>query len=316
MKRVRRVLLTGWFSFTHGEATAGDLLALDRVRVLLEQAGEAYDVAWSPGFRPSGPSLADARPDAYSHLVFVCGPLAGAQIEELHQRYAHCVRIAVGTSTLDGGSPAVRGFHHVLPRDATGLSPTPDLAARAPFRPGPPLVGVILTHGQHEYGDRRLHEHVAREVTDWLATRDCARLQLDTRLDAHDWRLCATPEQLASALSRCDLIITDRLHGLVLALREGVPALAVDPIADGAKVTAQAHACHWPALLPAERLSPHALDHWWTWCTTVGREHAHEIASGFRRGEGVDSADELLGMLAEPLPGTSGPANSRHGEPR
>lgn len=70
----------------------------------------------------------------YSHLVFVCGPLHGPQIEELHRRFAHCVRIAVGTSVVDAESPAVTGFHRVLARDAPGAEPTPDLAAR-PARP-------------------------------------------------------------------------------------------------------------------------------------------------------------------------------------
>jgi polysaccharide pyruvyl transferase WcaK-like protein len=43
-------------------------------------------------------------------------------------------------------------------------------------------------------------------------------------------------------ISRLDLVITMRMHGLVLALKHGVPALAVDPVAGGAKVTAQAQA--------------------------------------------------------------------------
>ena len=47
-----RVLLTGWPSFLHGEATAGDVLSMQRVRAALEGAGVACEVAWSPLFRP------------------------------------------------------------------------------------------------------------------------------------------------------------------------------------------------------------------------------------------------------------------------
>ncbi|MGC9497719.1 polysaccharide pyruvyl transferase family protein [Streptomyces sp. WG7] len=293
-----RILVTGWFSFLHGEATAGDVLALRRVEEVLRGAGLAYDVVWSPGFRADGRHFADVDPAAYSRLVFVCGPAHGPQVEEVHRRFAHCVRIAVGVSVVDPESPAVTGFHQVLARDAAGAAPTPDLAARAPALPARPVVGVVLTHGQHEYGGQRRHEEVAAGLTRWLAGKDCARLELETRLDAHDWRLCGTPAQLEAVLARLDLVVTDRLHGLVLALRAGTPALAVDPVAGGAKVTAQARACGWPALVAAERLEEGVLDRWWDWCLTDGREEAGRTGAGFRSARPLpDAADALVAAL-------------------
>jgi hypothetical protein len=282
-----RVLVTGWFSFLDGEATAGDVLALRRVEEELRDAGVAHDVVWSPGFRADALHFADVDPADWSHLVFVCGPAHGPQVEELHRRFAHCVRIAVGVSVVDPGSPAVTGFDRVLARDAAGTEPTLDLAARAPALPARPVVGVVLTHGQHEYGARRRHDQVAAEVTHWLAGRDCARLELETRLDAHDWRLCGTPAQLEAVLSRLDLVVTDRLHGLVLALRAGTPA----------KVTAQARACGWPALVAAEHLETAVLDRWWRWCLTDGREAARRTGAGFRADARTDGADGLVAAL-------------------
>ncbi|MFK0119904.1 polysaccharide pyruvyl transferase family protein [Streptomyces sp. NPDC090994] len=305
--------MTGWFSFLHGEATAGDVLALERVEAVLRAAGQAYDVVWSPGFRADGTHVEDVDPAAYTHLVFVCGPVHGPQVEELHQRFAHCVRIAVGVSVVDPASAAVTGFHQVLARDAPTAEPTTDLAARAPAPTAPPVVGVILTHGQREYGGRRRHAEVAEAVTGWLSGKDCARLELETRLDTHDWRLCATPAQLEAVLARLDLVVTDRLHGLVLALRSGVPALAVDPVAGGAKVTAQAHACGWPALVPAENpetgepgtrksgtreSGTRELERWWAWCLgDDGRQAARRIGAAFRAGGRADAADGLAEAL-------------------
>ncbi|MGA5273342.1 polysaccharide pyruvyl transferase family protein [Streptomyces cellulosae] len=293
----RRVLLTGWFSFRDGEATAGDVLALHRVETVLRGSGTPYDVAWSPGFRPDALHLDDVRPYDYTHLVFVCGPLHGPQVEELHRRFAHCVRIAVGTSVIDPDEPAVTGFHRVLARDAPGRAPTEDLAARAPAVPPRPVVGVILTHGQHEYGAQRRHGEVAERVTHWLAGKDCARLVLETRLDTRDWHLNATPAQVQSVLARLDLVVTDRLHGLVLALRVGTPVIAIDPVAGGAKVTAQARACGWPALLPAEQVDERRLDRWWDWCLTSGRVAARQARESFREGRLPDGADRLLEAL-------------------
>ncbi|MGP2442556.1 polysaccharide pyruvyl transferase family protein [Streptomyces sp. JW3] len=298
----RKILVTGWFSFLHGEATAGDVLALRRVAAVLRGAGLAHDVVWSPGFRADGTHFDDIDPAAYTHLVFVCGPAHGPQVEEVHRRFAHCVRIAVGVSVVAPRSPAVTGFHRVLVRDAPGTEPALDLAARAPASAAVPVVGVVLTHGQREYADRRRHAETAAVVTGWLGGKDCARLELETRLDAHDWRLCGTADQLEAVLARLDLVVTDRLHGLVLALRAGVPALAVDPVAGGAKVTAQARACGWPALVGCEELAPgrpatDRLEHWWRWCLADGPGAARRAAAAFRSSAVPDGADALLAAL-------------------
>ncbi|TDC20760.1 polysaccharide pyruvyl transferase family protein [Streptomyces sp. 8K308] len=266
--------MTGWFSFVDGEATAGDVLALERVRALFAARGVPHDVAWSPRFEPRGPTLTEVDPTDYDRLVFVCGPLHGPDIAELHRRFAHCLRVAVGTSVIDPADPAAAGFHAVLARDGAGLAPALDLALRAPRVRREPVVGLLLTEGQHEYRGRRRHAEVARTVTGWLAESRVAPVVLETRLDAADGRLCRSPGQLLSALERLDAVVTDRLHGLVLGLRVGVPPIAVDPVAGGAKVTAQARACDWPALLPAERLDRPALDHWLAWSLGPGRREA------------------------------------------
>ncbi|MEU0303104.1 polysaccharide pyruvyl transferase family protein [Streptomyces sp. NPDC006175] len=261
-----RVLVTGWFSFLDGEVTAGDALAQRAVAAALERLKVPHDTAWSPVFAPGALTLDDARPGDYSHLLFVCGPLHGEQIAALHQRYASCRRVAVGVSVVVRDSPAAGGFHRVLERDGPDGGTLPDLSAAAPPMVPTPVVGIALTHGQGEYGERRLHDSVAGTVLPWLAGKDCARIDADTRLAHDDWRHCRTTDQYLSLLGRLDLMVTDRLHGLVLALRAGVPAMAVDPVRGGAKVTAQAHLLRWPAVLSGESVSPELLDRWWDWC--------------------------------------------------
>lgn len=271
-----RILVTGWFSFLHGEATAGDLLALDAVLAALPKP---YDVAWSPVLRPGGPSLDDCPPERYTHLVFVCGPLHGPQITELHKRYAACRRLAIGVSVLDPADPAVAGFDRVLARDGDG-SEVADLATAV--APGSlPVAGVVLTKGQGEYGERRRHEEVASAITSWLTGRECALVPLDTRLDPRDWRAGTDQRAFGSIVRRLDLVVSTRLHGLVLALRCGVPALAVDPVAGGGKVTAQARVLGWPAVVPAAGVlaSPGSLAAWWEWClSSEGRAAAGRLA--------------------------------------
>ncbi|WP_445281312.1 polysaccharide pyruvyl transferase family protein [Streptomyces sp. DSM 118148] len=277
----RRLLLTGWFSFLHGEATAGDVLAQRHASAVLDRAGVRHDTAWSPGFRPGALSLETADPGAYDTLLFVCGPLHGPQVAALHQEFGNCRRLAAGVSVIDPADTAVTGFHEVVPRDGTPAPARRDLAAGAPVGALPPVAGLLLSHGQGEYGERRRHERVNERLTGWLAAKDCVRLPADTRLARDDWRLCATAEQFLALVSRLDLVVTTRLHGLVLALRTGTPVIAVDPVAGGAKVSAQAEAVGWPAVIGADALSARILDHWWGWALSgAGRTAAHRHSKG------------------------------------
>jgi len=302
---VPRVLLTGWFSFRHGEATAGDVMALETVTTALTGAGVACDTVWSPVFRPGGLSLEQADPGRYSHLVFVCGPVHGAQVAGLHQRFAACVRIAVGVSVVDPADPAAAGFDMILARDGAATPPVRDLSVLAASVAAPPLpvTGVALTTGQGEYGSRRRHEAVTAALTGWLATKACAPVPLETRLDTRDWRLCSTSQAFLSLLARLDLLVTTRLHGLALGLRAGVPVLAADPVHGGGKVTAQAAAWRWPALLPAGQVSRDQLDQQWDWCLSPAGQAAARAAAR----QAADGPQWLLAALARELRPPAGP---------
>jgi hypothetical protein len=278
------VLVVGWPSVLHGEATAGDVLAMRAVERALRTAGVRHDTAWSAVMcPPGGLVLDDADPWTYSHLVFVCGPVTGEAVMELHERFAHCARIAVGVSVIDSADPAVTGFHRVIARDHPRSPPRPDLAAVGPLDPAqrlPPVLGVFLTGGQREYGPRRRHEAVTDAVRPWLGGLAAALLDLDTRLDPRDWRLPTSPEHLQAVLGRLDAVVTMRMHGLVLALRSGVPVLALDPVDGGGKVTAQARAMDWPAVLGAGDLMREDLDRALQWCLSDhGRTAARSAAS-------------------------------------
>ncbi len=287
-----RVLLTGWPSFLHGEATAGDVLSMERVQRALTSAGVPCEVAWSPVFRPGTLHLDAADPARYTHVIFASGPAHGAQLRWLHDRFDRCARIAVGVSVVDPADPAVTGFDAVLPRDTPAGDGRRDLAS-GPASPALPVVGVVLAPGQAEYGARRRHDVVHEALARWLIAQDCARVPVDTRLDTRDWRSAATPAQLDALLARLDAVVTTRLHGLVLALRHGVPALAVDPVAGGGKVTAQAQAWDWPAVVAADDDVATGLARWWPWC--CGHE-GRELASA-RAADPPDGA-LLDGMLA------------------
>jgi hypothetical protein len=111
-----RVLVTGWFSFVHGEATAGDLMAKDVACEWLEAAGHDYDVAFSPAFG-EGVRWWEVDPAAYSDVVFVCGPARGWQIADLLEHFSGCRTIGLDVSMFEGSS----AFDVLLERDSDAV---------------------------------------------------------------------------------------------------------------------------------------------------------------------------------------------------
>lgn len=243
----RRALVAGWFSFFHGEATAGDLLAGDTVRTWLTQAGIPHDTALSPVL--GGPSLEDVDPSLYTHLVFVCGPAAGWQVEELLIRFRHCTKLAVGVSVVDTTPP---GFDVLLARDGpTGDRPDLSLAAHVPTLP--PRVAIVRAHRQNEYPDAR-HDDVHKLIDEVIPALDVAVLEVDTRVDPRNL-VGRRSVDVEAALAGVDAVVTTRMHGLVLALRHGVPAVAIDAVPGGAKVSRQAAVLGWPAVQTVDHVT-------------------------------------------------------------
>jgi hypothetical protein len=250
-----RVLVGGWFSLDDGGATAGDLAALDVVCTWLDEAGRDYDVAMAPAFG-DGVHWRAARPADYGTLVLACGPVSPRLATwQLVTRFASCRLVALDVSVVD--DPGVyRRFAAVVTRDGLG-DPQPDLAFAAALG-HIPIVGVVRVHAQLEYGERGRHADVDRLIAEHLASRPLVALPIDTQLDANLGGLRDASE-VAALIAKMDAVVTTRLHGLVFALRAGVPAAAVDPVAGGAKVAAQARAVGWPHVVTADALDDDAL---------------------------------------------------------
>ncbi len=247
-----RVLVTGWFSFIHGEATAGDLMAGEVACGWLERAGRPYDVAFSPVF-DKGVDLRTADPEDYTDVVFVCGPARGWQIEDLTERFSGCRLIGLDLSVT---GPDAVPFDVLFERDGPGVA-WPDLSFLSPPELLP-VVGLILTHPQPEYGERSRHDEVHAAIKSAVYSRPLSVVPFDTRVDptSEEFRSAAEVESL---VARLDAVVTTRMHGLVHALRAGIPVLAVDSISGGAKVKSQAVAVGWPAILTADELSEDRL---------------------------------------------------------
>jgi hypothetical protein len=288
------VLVTGWFSTEDGEITAGDMLCGRTVSAWLAQAGVPHDMAVAAGFRrPCETTVEAVDPRRYSDVLFVCGPVASPKVARLLDRFASSRRIGVGISAT---APPDGLFDAVLARDGAAR-PRADLSLGTPSD-AVGVVGVILAHPQPEYGDRQRHGIADHLVRGLLRRAALAPLSLDTRLDEGDELACKTPEQFRALVERVDVVVTTRLHGLVLALDAGVPALALDPIAGGAKVTRQAGVLGWPAVCGTGDSDAGRVDGLLRWCLTEEARATARACARRGRDDLATTRAELLDLLA------------------
>jgi hypothetical protein len=265
-----RALVAGWFSIDAGRATAGDILVRDVVCSWLDERDLAYDIAQERQFG-SGVDWFRVAPTRYSHFVFVCGPVGkDLAVYELIERFSACRRIAVNVTVLD--EAAEESFDLMLARDGVG-DPRPDLALAA-YVEHPPVMALVK---MNDYPGARVD--IAHGAFDrLLRARESSAFEVDTVLDQHVPGR-RTAAEVQALLGRADLVLTTRLHGLVLALAQGVPAIAVDPMPGGAKVLRQAHALAWPAALAVDAIDDARLERLLVWClSSEGRGQAEQCA--------------------------------------
>jgi Polysaccharide pyruvyl transferase len=259
-----KILVAGWFSFARMGATAGDLLARDLICQWLERAGHAYDVALAAPFS-GGIDWRSADPRCYSHLVFVCGPFGnGWPIPKFLVRFAGCELVGINLSMIEP-LEVWNPFDFLLERDSSARS-RPDISFLSDQR-RVPVVGVVEVHPQREYRERSTHRVANDAIHRLISSQEMSVVPIDTRLDVNRVGL-RTPAEVESLIARMDVVLTTRLHGMVLALKNRVPAIAVDPISGGAKLRRQAETIGWPLVFTTDTLTDGSLQEAFAYCLT------------------------------------------------
>src|SRR5690349_1814321 len=246
-----KALVAGWFSFADGHATAGDLITRDLICEWLEISKIPYDVALAAPF-VGGVDWRAVDPEAFTHVVFVCGPFGRDEYElEFIERFRHCRLIGMNLSMkvpLEEWNP----FDILIERDSS-VDAHPDISFISQ-KAHVPVVGVCLVE---HYDDAPVEEaNVA--IQRLLQSKEMAVVQIDTRLDENDTGL-RTSAEIESLLARMDAVVTTRLHGTMLSLKNGVPVIAIDPEVGGWKIRRQAELIGWPVMFNGDEVTDEAL---------------------------------------------------------
>lgn len=246
-----RALLVGHFS------TVGDVEVLHQTQRRLDTLGMDYDVSpYTDARLAVDPSWLDKHgldPARYSHLLVICGPFSpeiAAQHDAIFARFQHCVHIGVNL-TMVRSIQDFNPFEVLLERDSDRLVRA-DLSFCETSEPLP-VVGLCLASAQREYGGRRRGDLAAAKLRRLIQDAGAAFIELDTSVPAKENRFgLSNGAEFESICGRLDVMLTTRLHGMVLALKNGVPVIAIDPVAGGDKVTRQAQKLGWPEVFDAD----------------------------------------------------------------
>lgn len=293
----RKVLVAGYFSFPDAHATAGDLLVRDEISRWLAAAGVPCDIANAPPFT-GGVDWREVDADSYSHVVFACGPFhPSLRSWEVLERFPNAAHVGVNLSMLapiDEWNP----FDVLIERDSDRAA-RPDIAFST-TRQKVPVVGVCL---REHAGGTRVTDAAVRRLVQSTAM---SVVHIDTRLDSTTDGRNSTGQRSAieveSLIARMDVVVTTRLHGLVLALKNHVPVVAIDPGSEGSKIMRQAESVGWPFSFSLDTATDEALRDAFAYCLTgAGRALAAECAArGREAGDGVRRR-----LLAAVAPGSA-----------
>ena len=289
------MFIAGWFSFEQMGTTAGDLIACDLVSEWLKAYHISHDISLIHQFsNRKSVRWEDADASNYTHVIFVCGPFGnGWPLTDFLEKFSNCKLVGINISlleSLDTWNP----FFLLLERDSSRSS-NPDITFLGP-PPKIPVAGLILAHKQKEYGDRALHEKADDLIRQFIDGKEVSIVPIDTALEHNSYGL-RTPGEVESLIAKMDLVITTRLHGTVLSLKNGVPVIPIDPINGGAKITRQVQTIGWPVLLPTETLSTEKIEQAFQYCLTPeAKTKAISCAS-----DAAKSLDQSMKELLENL---------------
>ena len=202
---------------------------------------------------PADPNSSPSDPNDFTHAFFVCGPWQKARGEADFVAHFACCRLIGIDLSLDDPPLEWAPFDLLIERDTIRRS-NPDLSF-ASGDPLPPTVGICLVEPYAE-ADTARADAAVREL---VARHELACVPIDTRLDVNQSGL-RTKGEVEALISRMDAVITTRLHGTVLALKHGVPVLAIDSVPGAAKVKRQCVRVGWPNVLTLDELADERLD--------------------------------------------------------
>jgi hypothetical protein len=260
VKYPKRTLIIGAFSFFDKCATFGDIQAMEVLVSWLVENKMEFDVLDNVSDETKIMTLDRVDPYKYDTIIYVCGPFGK---NGYLKKFSHCFKIGLDISIQNDESSYIdknECLDFIISRESPNEN-NPELAFKAKSDKVL-VIGVALVHPQGEKNESA-HEEVEKAIKKYFNKSKHASIILDTMINVsiagNDIRRnkanIATISQLEALIRKCDVVISSRLHGLVYALKNNVPVVAIDPIVGGRKITAQSKEINWPVIIQGKGIS-------------------------------------------------------------
>jgi hypothetical protein len=229
-------------------------MAVSNVVSSLRERGALVDVATCHKFEWHGAEPVNwwtINPLRYRCVVFICGPVSDEwYFRLLFYKFGLARRVAVGVSIIDANRSDARRFDEIVARD--GLSESHfDLSLAGDLTPSSiekSTIVICLRGHQNEYGADACCSARVDDLLWRVAERQGLTVTgVSTVVDP----VTNTIEDINRHFAHAKLVLTTRLHGSLIALRHGVPFVAVDQIKGGGKVSAVLGKLGWEYLYSA-----------------------------------------------------------------
>ena len=249
---MKKVLLTfcGTLDFKYSYTTIGDIMAVYNVALKLLEFRVAFDIAFHGHLLDLNNLRVDIRqinPDNYSDLLYVCGPVSHTA-KKLSEFFLKQRRVAIGVSAASIIPTDI--FHKVYLRDSE-KEVNFDLALadigfphiKVDPRQRQPGLSLCIVGSQGEYGLDNGASLFGKQLTELLSSlRQKNKIFVQTLYNPN------SPNPLSAEIEiQCSrLLLTNRMHGALLAIYHRLPVLVFDQIRYGAKVTRMMNKINWP----------------------------------------------------------------------
>jgi hypothetical protein len=265
---VKRKMLVAWYGSFFQNGTVGDYLAVNSLTRFLEENNFEFDCASYKAFeglKGKTLTLDEIIPEQYDVIIFCCGPILKnhPHLSNLFEKFKHAYKIGISVSLLPQDHfNYYNPFDYVLARENNEIN-YEDIAVLAVstfekkrHKRGRITVGLALRNEQFEYGVENCKYIEAngyiKKLADKLTEKKEAKvnrlhdvfrdpnkaIQQENiiEIENHLERSHRTPSEIEGLYNECDIILTTRFHGSILALRNNIPFIAIDQIENGAKV--------------------------------------------------------------------------------